>query len=128
MIKRVRTGARLPERIAALGGKSMSLVMPELNRKVLSRRNDIRCGTTIENYGFMLRADAKYATKAARVSALARDNSELLQDGALPAGDGHRLIVAYHAACSLQHRHQITAPVKLLLPPPFLSRTPAAAH
>jgi len=41
MIERVRTRARLPERIAAMGGKSMSLVMPELNQKVLSRRDDI---------------------------------------------------------------------------------------
>ena len=81
MIERVRTSARLPERIAAMGGKSMSLVMPELNQKVLSRRDDIRCGTRIKNYGFMLRADAEYATKAARVSALARDISKLLQDG-----------------------------------------------
>ena len=82
----------------------MSLVMPELNQKVLSRRDDIRCGTRIKNYGFMLRADPEYAAKAARLSALAQDISELLQDGALPPGDGHRLIVAYHAACSLQHR------------------------
>jgi len=41
MIERVRTRARLPERIAAMGVKSMSLVMPELNQKVLSRRDDI---------------------------------------------------------------------------------------
>jgi glycolate oxidase iron-sulfur subunit len=53
--------------------------------------------------------------KPARVSPLARDISELLQDGALPSGDGHRLIVAYHAAYSLQHGQQITAPVKPLL-------------
>jgi hypothetical protein len=42
MIERVRTRACLPERIAATGkGKSMSLVMPKLNQKVLSRRDDI---------------------------------------------------------------------------------------
>jgi hypothetical protein len=41
MIERVRTRARLPERIAAMEGKSMSLVMPELNQKVLFRRDDI---------------------------------------------------------------------------------------
>jgi glycolate oxidase iron-sulfur subunit len=86
------------------------------------------CGTTIKNYGFMLRADAEYATKAARVSALARDISELLQDGALPPGNGHGLTVAYHAACSLQHGQQITAPVKLLLAAGYVTRTPAEAH
>ena len=36
------------------------------------------CGTTIKDYGFMLRGDAAYAEKAARVSALARDISEYL--------------------------------------------------
>ena len=41
MIERVRTRTRSPERIAAMGGKSMSLVMPELNQKVPSRRDDI---------------------------------------------------------------------------------------
>ncbi len=30
------------------------------------------CGTTVKDYGFMLREDKAYADKAARVSALAR--------------------------------------------------------
>jgi hypothetical protein len=38
MIERVCTRARLSEGIAAMGGKSISLVMPELNQKVLSWR------------------------------------------------------------------------------------------
>ena len=42
------------------------------------------CGTTIKDYGFMLRGDPAYAEKAARVSALARDISEYL--GAARAG------------------------------------------
>jgi glycolate oxidase iron-sulfur subunit len=86
------------------------------------------CGTTIKNYGFMLRAEAEYSTKAARVSALAQDISELLQGSALPPGDGHGLTVAYHAACSLQHGQQITAPVQLLLAAGYVVRTPAEAH
>ena len=36
------------------------------------------CGTTIKDYGFMLRNDPAYAAKAARVSARARDVSEYL--------------------------------------------------
>jgi glycolate oxidase iron-sulfur subunit len=36
------------------------------------------CGTTIKDYGHMLRLDPAYADKAARVSALARDISEVL--------------------------------------------------
>src|SRR5690606_22143013 len=34
------------------------------------------CGTTIKDYGFMLRLDPVYAEKAARVSALAKDITE----------------------------------------------------
>ena len=37
------------------------------------------CGTTIKDYGFMLRNDPAYAEKAARVSALAKDISEYLE-------------------------------------------------
>lgn len=87
------------------------------------------CGTTIKDYGFMLRNDAAYAEKAARVSALAKDISELLVEAALPAGDGHGLTVAYHAACSLQHGQKVTdAPKRLLAQAGFVVRTPIEAH
>ena len=36
------------------------------------------CGTTVKDYGFMLREDAAYAAKAARISALAKDVTEFL--------------------------------------------------
>src|SRR4051794_18533823 len=36
------------------------------------------CGTTVKDYGFMLRTDASYATKAARIAALTKDISEYL--------------------------------------------------
>jgi len=87
------------------------------------------CGTTIKDYGFMLRADPAYADKAARVSALARDISEVLVEGSLPAGTGHGLTVAYHAACSLQHGQKvIEAPKRLLAAAGFVVRTPVEAH
>lgn len=87
------------------------------------------CGTTIKDYGFMLRNDPAYAEKAARVSALAKDVSELLAEIELPAGNGHGLTVAYHAACSLQHGQKVTdAPKKLLARAGFTVRTPAEAH
>ena len=38
------------------------------------------CGTTVKDYGFMLRTDPAYAAKAAKVSALARDVSEYLAE------------------------------------------------
>jgi glycolate oxidase iron-sulfur subunit len=87
------------------------------------------CGTTIKDYGFMLRNDPAYAEKAARVSALARDISEVLIESKLPPGDGRGLTVAYHAACSLQHGQQVTeAPKRLLAGAGFIVRTPIEAH
>ena len=74
------------------------------------------CGTTIKDYGFMLRADAAYADKAARVSALALDISEYLARLGLGAPAPARgLKVAYQSACSLQHGQKITRQPKELL-------------
>ena len=74
------------------------------------------CGTTIKDYGFMLREDPAYADKAAKVSALARDVTEFLSDLDIPAPvieTGHT--VAYHSACSMQHGQQIRDEPKALL-------------
>jgi glycolate oxidase iron-sulfur subunit len=74
------------------------------------------CGTTIKDYGFMLRDDPAYAEKAARVSALAKDVTEYIDglelvDPARPTG----LTVAYHSACSMQHGQRIADVPKRLL-------------
>ncbi len=81
------------------------------------------CGTTVKDYGFMLRNDQAYAEKAARVSGLTRDISEYLaalpQDAPVaPSG----LTVAYHAACSLQHGQRVTRQPKELAGAPRLPR------
>ena len=74
------------------------------------------CGTTVKDYGFMLRTDDAYAGKAARVSALARDVCEYLDLLDLPAPAAPPGIsVAYHAACSLQHGQRIIRQPKELL-------------
>ena len=87
------------------------------------------CGTTIKDYGFMLRGDPAYAEKAARVSALAKDVSEFLADIRLPSRGGRGLKVAYHAACSLQHGQKLTdAPKRLLAEAGYDVRTPIEAH
>jgi len=87
------------------------------------------CGTTIKDYGFLLRADPAYAEKAARVSALARDISEYLDGFPLPAGDGRGMTIAYHPACSLQHGQKITdVPKRLLERAGYRVRVPAEAH
>jgi glycolate oxidase iron-sulfur subunit len=88
------------------------------------------CGTTIKDYGFMLRDDPAYAEKAAAVSALAMDVSELLARIDLPPVlNPQGLVVAYHAACSLQHGQRVVdAPKALLAAAGFTVRTPVDAH
>jgi glycolate oxidase iron-sulfur subunit len=74
------------------------------------------CGTTIKDYGFMLRGDAAYAGKAAQVSKLAKDVSEYLTLLGLQAPLAKTgLTVAYQSACSLQHGQKITRQPKELL-------------
>jgi glycolate oxidase iron-sulfur subunit len=74
------------------------------------------CGVTLKDYGFMFRADPVYADKAARVSALAKDISEYVVEldpaFAVPQSG---IVVAYHAACSLQHGQKIVREPKQLL-------------
>lgn len=77
------------------------------------------CGTTVKDYGHMLKHDPDWAEQAAEVSAMAVDISELmsdigLKDADLPTEAG-ALEVAYHAACSLQHGQKIVHPPKQLL-------------
>ena len=87
------------------------------------------CGTTIKDYGFLLRNDPAYAEKAARISSLTRDVSEFLLDADLPAGNGRGMTVAYHAACSLHHGQRVTeAPRRLLIQAGYAVRTPLEAH
>jgi glycolate oxidase iron-sulfur subunit len=78
------------------------------------------CGTTIKDYGFMLRGDKAYAESAARVSGLAKDIAEYLATLPLKPDpearqSGAPLVVAYHSACSLQHGQRIARQPKELL-------------
>ncbi|MFY0647249.1 glycolate oxidase subunit GlcF [Sulfitobacter geojensis] len=97
--------------------------------------NTSGCGTTVKDYGHMFRNDP-LAADAARVSAIARDVSEVLMDleqdtpahgtaSVIPEG----MVVAYHAACSLQHGQQIkTFPKDLLKKAGFTVVEPADSH
>jgi glycolate oxidase iron-sulfur subunit len=74
------------------------------------------CGTTLKDYGFMLRNDPDYASKAARVSARARDITEYLATLDLrETRTAKPLTIAYHAACSLQHGQKVIREPKDLL-------------
>ncbi len=73
------------------------------------------CGVQVKEYGHLLRHEPRYADRAARVSALARDVSELLPDIAAalqgrvrpPAGP-----LAWHPPCTLQHGQQLRGGVE----------------
>lgn len=74
------------------------------------------CGTTVKDYGFMLRDDPAWADRAGTIAALAADITEVLARLDLqPTGAAKGLRVAYHSACSLQHGQKITALPKQLL-------------
>jgi glycolate oxidase iron-sulfur subunit len=84
------------------------------------------CGTMLKDYGFLLRGDPEYAEKAAAVALLARDISEYIAQLEVesilrPAADARaaapsaHFVVAYHAACSLQHGQKIVREPKEVL-------------
>jgi len=76
------------------------------------------CGTTVKDYGHLLAHDKEYAAKAARISELARDVSEVIAAERaaiaplLKPGGGK---VAFHSPCSLQHGQKIVGAVEGLL-------------
>jgi glycolate oxidase iron-sulfur subunit len=78
------------------------------------------CGTLVKDYGYQLAHDPAYAAKAERVSALAKDLSEVV------IAEGARLAqilpfpspaprVAFHSPCSLQHGLKLNGRVEGLL-------------
>jgi glycolate oxidase iron-sulfur subunit len=88
------------------------------------------CGTLIKDYGFILRNHPAYAERAARISRLAKDISELVSPADLRV-EGLKASnrVAYHAACSLQHGQKVgAAPKQLLEAAGFDVRVPSEAH
>ena len=77
------------------------------------------CGVTVKEYGNILRDDPLYAAKAARISALTRDLSEMLPD-LLPAlrerlaakGVAGQPALVFHPPCTLQHGQKLKGGVE----------------
>ena len=74
------------------------------------------CGVVIKDYGAYLRDDPAYGEKAARVSALTRDVSEVLAEEDLskfvkPSGTS----IAFHSPCTLQHGQKLSGKVEQIL-------------
>ncbi len=75
------------------------------------------CGVTVKDYGHALARDPAYAEKAARISALTRDLSELLPDLVPALKNKVRLRrgpmkLAFHPPCTLQHGQQLRGGVE----------------
>lgn len=79
------------------------------------------CGVMVREYGDLLKDDPAYADKAARISGMTRDISEVVADllsDSEHAGKIRRLPrgkVAFHAPCTLQHGQKITGIVEAIL-------------
>ncbi len=78
------------------------------------------CGSTVKDYGHLLAHDPAYADKAARISALTKDLSEVLlafepELVKLAGSADTREPVAYHPPCSLQHGQQVRGKVEAML-------------
>ena len=72
--------------------------------------NAAGCGSTMKEYGYLLRHDPKYAERAKVFAAKCKDISEVLSD-LEPRAPRHalRLRVAYHDSCHLQHAQGVRA-------------------
>jgi len=94
------------------------------------------CGVTVKEYGHLLRHDLGYAEKAASISALAKDISEILlaelenlQRLVYLESTAHKTKLAFHSPCTLQHGMQIRGAVeKILLAAGFELSFVANAH
>ena len=74
------------------------------------------CGTTIKDYGHMLRLDPAYAEKAAAIAANGPRHQRISAETrpARSRGRRGRCSVAYHSACSMQHGQKIRREPKAL--------------
>jgi glycolate oxidase iron-sulfur subunit len=88
------------------------------------------CGTQVKEYGHLLSRDPDYAHKAARISALARDVSEVIAAeraalARLPKGKAQQHSrVAFHSPCSLQHGQKLGGVVESILREAGFTLTP----
>ncbi|HKY03098.1 MAG TPA: glycolate oxidase subunit GlcF [Burkholderiales bacterium] len=72
------------------------------------------CGATVKEYGHLLGQDPQYRDKAARIAALTKDLSELIDPETLPELPPHTAI-AFQSPCTLQHGQQLRGGVEALL-------------
>ena len=77
------------------------------------------CGVTVKDFGHALAHDSDYAHKAARISLLTKDLSELLPELVEPLKPKLRALttkrLAFHPPCTLQHGQQLRGAVETQL-------------
>jgi glycolate oxidase iron-sulfur subunit len=78
--------------------------------------NAAGCGSSMKDYGYLLRDDPKYSERARAFSSKCRDVSEMLLE-LQPRAERHAipLKVAYHDSCHLQHAQMVRAQPRAVL-------------
>ena len=91
---------------------------PSLPDAIIS--NTSGCGTTLKDYGFILRADENFKKKAKKISELTKDITEYLHENVklnfITNSKNKKVYkIAYHSACSMQHAQKIhKEPINLI--------------
>ena len=76
------------------------------------------CGSTVKEYGHLLKHDEQYSEKARRVSELCKDISEIILDEDLSLFEdinSQNTKVSFHPPCTLQHGQKVTGVVETIL-------------
>ena len=82
--------------------------------------NTSGCGTTLKDYGFLLRSNNDFKKKAKKISDLTKDISEYLDENIKlnfinSKNNEKQYKIAYHSACSMQHGQKVHAvPISLI--------------
>tara|TARA_B100000029_G_scaffold191632_1_gene189615 strand:- start:1809 stop:3113 length:1305 start_codon:yes stop_codon:yes gene_type:complete len=82
--------------------------------------NTSGCGTTLKDYGFILRSDDEFKKKAKKISELTKDIAEYLDENVklnfiTKTENTKKYRIAYHSPCSLQHGQKVyQEPVNLI--------------
>ena len=82
--------------------------------------NTSGCGTTLKDYGFIVRSDNNFKKKAKKISELTKDIAEYLNENVKlnfikKQNNEKTYKIAYHSACSMQHGQKIhKGPINLI--------------